>query len=101
MIDRHSLTDHPSLSGIDYVLEGASIRDRFLTAFVLQHNGSLEATWPRATSVPDRPDPSSPDALFPGVEEERFSIQAERACEPLTLLVVDEWLGADDDEGDL
>jgi hypothetical protein len=76
MIDRRSSTDrHPDLSGTDYVLEGVSVRDRFLTAFVLQHNGSLlQGTWPRAASLPDD------------------------AREPLTVRVIDEWIAADDDE---
>jgi hypothetical protein len=98
MIDRRSSTDRPDLSGTDYVLEGVSVRDRFLTAFVLQHNGSLlQGTWPRAASLPD-PHPFNMNAAFPGAEEESFRDQVEDAREPLTVRVIDEWIAADDDD---
>lgn len=94
MINRRSSTDQPGLSGTDYVLEGASVRDRFLTAFILQHNGPFQVPWPQAA----RPDPSEMDGtlLLEADEEESFSIQIERAYEPLTIQVID-WLGTDDD----
>jgi hypothetical protein len=100
MIDRSSL-NHPSLSGTDYVLEGASIRDRFLTAFILQHNGSLETTWPHAARMPDRPASYGLGAQLPGADEETFKVHIESTCEPLTVRVIDDWFGADDDEDDL
>lgn len=98
MIDRSSL-NRPSLSGTDYVLEGATIRDRFLTAFVLQHHGALEIAWQR---MPDPPAAFGLGMPLPSADEESFEIHAESACEPLTIQVIDGWFGADDDEdGDL
>lgn len=101
MIDRHSPNDPSSLSGTDYVLEGVSVRDRFLTAFILRHNGSLEATEPHVPRMPDRPDFSSLVASFPGAEEETFRVHVENVYEPLTVRVIDDWFGADDDDDDL
>jgi hypothetical protein len=99
MIDRRSLTDpHPSLSGTDYVLEGASVRDRFLTAFILEHHGPFKSV--HAARLPDGPSPSGMDVLFPGAEEETLSIQVESTYEPLTVRVIDEWLASDDDDDD-
>jgi hypothetical protein len=100
MIDRRSLTDSPSLSGTDYVLEGASVRDRFLTAFVLQHNGSLQSTWPHPR-LPDASHPSGPGAILPCAQEERFRVHVESAFEPLTVRMIDRWFGEDEDDGDM
>lgn len=95
MISRRSSTDQPGLSGTDYVLEGASVRDRFLTAFILQHKGPFQIPWPQT----ERPDPSEMDGalLLEADEEESFSIQLESAYEPLTIQVIGDWLDTDDD----
>ena len=98
MIDRGNLTNHPGLSGTDYVLEGASVRDRFLTAFILQHHGTLISDWPQAARQPDDSAPAGMGVLFSGPEEEGSSIQVERPCEPLTIRVVGEWFDPDDDD---
>jgi len=95
MIDRRIL-EHPSLAGTDFVLEGASVRDRFLTAFVLQHNGALQATaW-----LPDRASPAGLTMPLFEAAEESFGIGDESSCE-LTIQLVDEWPGSDDDEDDM
>jgi len=95
MIDRSRL-NRPSLSGTDYVLEGATIRDRFLTAFVLQHHGALEIAW----QTPDPPASFDLGIPLPSTEEESFEVHAGSACEPLAIQVIDGWFGADDDEDD-
>lgn len=99
MIDRS--LNHPSLSGADYVLEGATIRDRFLTAFVLQHQGALEIAWPQATRMPDPPASFGLGMPLPSAEEETFQVHVESDYEPLTVQVIDGWFGADDDDGEL
>jgi hypothetical protein len=99
MTDRRRTTDQPpNLSGMDYVLEGASVRDRFLTAFLLQHHETLISDWPQVAELPDDSPPTGMSVLFPGPEEEGASIQAERPCELLTIRVVGDWFGADDDD---
>lgn len=98
MIDRRNLTDrHPSLAGTDYVLEGASVRDRFLTAFILQRNEAFQSAWLQAARLPDRPEPSSLLALFPGAEES-FGVRDESDYEPVAIRVIEDWSGADDDD---
>jgi hypothetical protein len=102
MIDRRSSTNrHPDLSGTDYALEGVTVRDRFLTAFVLQHSGSFKSEWPQTGT-------SLLCSAFPGGQEESFTIPIENTFEPLrsidsvfeplTVRVIDGWLGADDDD---
>ena len=100
MIDRRSLTDHhPSLSGTDYVLEGASVRDRFLTAFILQHNGLLKGLWAQAAGLPDdQPDHSGLSASLLAAEEESFGIEVESTFEPLTIRVLEGWRSGDDED---
>lgn len=98
MIDRRSLTDHhPSLSGADWVLEGASVRDRFLTAFILQQNGSLDGLWPQAAELPD-PLHSGLSVALLAAEEESFVMEAESTFEPLTIRVIEGWGGGDDED---
>jgi hypothetical protein len=100
MIDRRSLTDHPSLSDTDYVLEGASIRDRFLTAFILRHSEASKSAWPYAARLSD-PHPPGISAPLLAAEEEGFSVRIESTYEPLTVRVIDEWFGADDEDDDM
>ena len=95
MID---LLNNPSLSGTDYVLEGASVRDRFLTAFFLRHNGSLEITVQHAPQMPEQEHPGILVAPFPAAGEESFGLHDESACEPLTLQVIGDWFGSDGDD---
>lgn len=111
MIDRRSSIDRyqqPSLAGTDYVLEGATVRDRFLTAFIMMHKGNEENEWPRSNEwsqgfarMPETPSSSlrSTPLIYP--EDESFSIRIEspyEPYEPLTARVIDEWFGADDDD---
>src|SRR5262245_19926025 len=93
MIDRRSPTDHPGLSGTDYVLEGASVRDRFLTAFLLQHQGTLVSDWRQVAKQPDDSIPAGMSMLLPGPEDES-RIQTERPYEPLAIRVIGGWHGA-------
>ena len=98
MIDRRSLTDHhPSLAGTDYVLEGASVRDRFLAAFMLQHNEAFQSAWLQAARLPDRPESCNMLALFPGAEES-FSVQDESDYEPVAIQLIEGWVAPDEDD---
>jgi hypothetical protein len=97
MIDRRSLTDHhPSLAGTDYVLEGASVRDRFLTAFILQRDEAFQSAWLQAVRLPDRSEPTLHASLFS--TEESFSVRDESDYEPVAIQVIEDWSGADDDD---
>ena len=96
MIDR-SRTTHPDLSGADYVLEGASIRDRFLTAFILRYNEAGQSAWLQAASLPVSSHAPEMSTLLPA-EDESVSIHVEREYEPLTVQVMETWFDEDDDD---
>lgn len=87
------MTDHHDLSANDYVLEGASIRDRFLTAYVLRYGGVLEYACPSVAE----PVPSYPEALLPRLDEESAGPEEKCVLQPLTLHLIGEW---DAPEGD-
>ena len=100
MIDRRSLTDHhPSLAGTDYVLEGASVRDRFLAAFMLQRSEAFQSAWLQAARLPDRPQPSTLSALLPGFDESP-SVRIEDDSEPAALQLIEGWFAGEEDEDD-
>lgn len=99
MIDRRTLTDHhPSLAGTDYVLEGASVRDRFLAAFMLQRDEAFQSAWLQAARLPDRPEQPTLYAPLLGAEES-FSVRDESDYEPVAIQVIQGW-SVDEDEDD-
>ena len=87
------MTDHHDFSADDYVLEGASIRDRFLTAYVLRYGGVLEYACPSHAE----PVHSSPETLLFNLEEEGAGLELKSVVQPLTLHLTGPW---DDSEGD-
>lgn len=91
------MTDHHDFSANDYVLEGASIRDRFLTAYVLRYGGVLEYACP-STAEPVFSVSSYPAALLPDLDEERPLPEEECVLEPLTLQLIGTWDAPDGDD---
>ncbi len=85
--------DRQNLLATDQIFQGATVRDRFLTAFILRNAGSfVEAC---AAERDDQP------ALFFGDDAASFSYQrpAERVIEPLTVSLIEDWFltNGDDD----
>ena len=90
------MTDHHDFSANDYVLEGASIRDRFLTAYVLRYGGVLELSCP-SFAEPVHSVSSCPEAFLPGPDEERSGPEERCVLQPLTLRLLGDWPEGDDD----
>jgi hypothetical protein len=95
MGDHYDSTQRPDLSGTDQVLVGNTVRDRFLTAFILQQSGFAQIARPQEVRLP----PSDEDALFLDLEAD-LAVQeraaAEREGEPLSLRLVEAWFPDDD-----
>jgi hypothetical protein len=91
------MTDHHDFSADDYVLEGASIRDRFLTAYVLRYGGVLEYACP-SVAEPVLSVSSYPEALLPDLDEESAGPEEKCVLQPLTLHLIGEWDAPDGDD---
>jgi hypothetical protein len=93
----HHLSQSINDSGTDQVLVGNSVRDRFLTAFILQQNGFAEIVCPLEVMQA----PSDEDALLFSLElaelENQDWLMGEREGEPLSIRLV-EIRYPDDDE---
>jgi len=84
--------DRQSLLATDQVFEGATVRDRFLTAFILRNAGFfVEAC------AEERDD--QPTLLF-GDDAASFSFQlhTERETEPLAVNLLEGWFLADGED---
>lgn len=96
MADHHLPQGH-NLFGTDQVLDGETVRDRFLTAFILQRGGFIESHRPPGM----RPPPSSQDVLFLDLEAASLDAQdrwtVEREGEPLYVRFTEPWFPGDDD----
>lgn len=96
MGDYRSMTRQPDLSGNDLVLLGKTVRDCFLTAYILQQSGFVEITRPNG----ERPPPSAEDALFLDLEATGLDVRdrmvGDREGEPLSINLVGGWFPDDD-----
>ena len=85
-------TDHQSFLATDQVFEGATIRDRFLTAFILRNAGFFaEACTAECENQ---------RGLFTGNDAASFSFQrpTERVVQPLAVSMIEDWFLTDGED---
>jgi len=107
MIDRRSQTDRHRLLAADQVLEGATLRDRFLTAFILRNVGFFASGVAAQREAAARceavcyPSSLGPDEL--DVDAVSFSVvqggtPGGNGYEPIATVMIEDWFFTDGDD---